>query len=103
MADKSKFMQTPWFERASDKSTPTTEANQTVFTSSFEEDGVIYLVPTIRMNNEGKLFKPEDPLQYAKDKGDFLTGFKTEDEATDFSKMISTMVDMNRKENKKVE
>jgi len=96
-------MQTPWFERASDKSTPTTEANQTVFTSSFEEDGVIYLVPTIRMNNEGKLFKPEDPLQYAKDKGDFLTGFKTEDEATDFSKMISTMVDMNRKENKKVE
>ena len=103
MTDKNKFMQTPWFQRASDKSTPTTEANQTVFTSSFEQDGVIYLVPTIRMNDEGKLFQPENPLQYALDKGDFLTGFKTEKEATDFSKMISTMVDMNRNENKRIE
>jgi len=103
VTDKNKFMQTPWFERASDKSTPTTEANETVRTGSFEQDGVIYLVPTIRMNDEGKLFRPENPLQYAIDRGDFLTGFKTEDEATDFSKMISTMVDMNRNENKRIE
>ena len=102
MADKNKFMQMPWFKRASDKSTPTTEANQTVFTSSFERDGVIYLVPTIRMV-DGKLVAPEDPLQYAIDKGDFLTGFKTENEATDFSNMISTMIDMNRNENKRIE
>jgi len=102
MADKNKFMQMPWFKRAIDKSTPTTEANQTVFTSSFERDGVIYLVPTIRMI-DGKLVKPKNPLQYAIDKGDFLTGFKTENEATDFSKMISTMIDMNRKENKRIE
>ena len=102
MADKNKFMQMPWFKRAIDKSTPTTEANQTVFTSSFERDGVIYLVPTIRMI-DGKLVKPKNPTQYAIDKGDFLTGFKTENEATDFSNMISTMIDMNRKENKRIE
>jgi len=102
MVDKNKFMQTSWFQRASDKNTPTTESNQTVFTSSFEQDGVIYLVPTIRMNDEGKLFQPENPLQYALDKGDFLTGFKTEDEATKFSNMISGMVGMNRNENKRI-
>jgi hypothetical protein len=102
MVDKNKFMQTSWFQRASDKSTPTTESNQTVFTSSFEQDGVIYLVPTIRMNDEGKLFQPENPLQYALDKGDFLTGFKTEEEATKFSNMISDMVGMNRNENKRI-
>jgi len=102
MVDKNKFMQTSWFQRASDKNTPTTESNQTVFTSSFEQDGVIYLVPTIRMNDEGKLFQPENPLQYALDKGDFLTGFKTEEEATKFSNMISDMVGMNRNENKRI-
>ena len=44
-----------------------------------------------------------DPLQYAIDNNDFLTGFETENEATDFSNMISTMIDMNRNENKKIE
>ena len=102
MADKNKFMQMPWFERATDKSMPTTEANETVKTASFEQDGVIYLVPTIRMNDEGKLFRPENPLQYAIDRGDFLTGFETEGEAKDFSQMISTMIGMNRSENKRI-
>ena len=36
------------------------------------------------------------------DKGDFLTGFKTEEEATKFSNMISDMVGMNRNENKRI-
>ena len=102
MADKNKFMQMSWFERATDKSMPTTEANETVKTASFEQDGVIYLVPTIRMNDEGKLFRPENPLQYAIDRGDFLTGFETEGEAKDFSQMISTMINMNRNENKRI-
>ena len=102
MANKNKFMQMPWFERAADKSMPTTEANETVRTGSFEQDGVIYLVPTIRMNDDGKLFRPENPLQYAIDRGDFLTGFETEGEAKDFSQMISTMIDMNRNENKRI-
>ena len=95
-------MQMPWFERAADKSMPTTEANETVRTGSFEQDGVIYLVPTIRMNDDGKLFRPENPLQYAIDRGDFLTGFETEGEAKDFSQMISTMIGMNRSENKRI-
>ena len=95
-------MQMPWFERAADKSMPTTEANETVRTASFEQDGVIYLVPTIRMNDDGKLFRPENPLQYAIDRGDFLTGFETEGEAKDFSQMISTMIGMNRSENKRI-
>jgi len=102
VVDKNKFMQMPWFERAADKSMPTTEANETVRTASFEQDGVIYLVPTIRMNDEGKLFRPENPLQYAIDRGDFLTGFETEGEAKDFSQMISTMIGMNRSENKRI-
>ena len=102
MVDKNKFMQMPWFERAADKSMPTTEANETVRTGSFEQDGVIYLVPTIRMNDDGKLFRPENPLQYAIDRGDFLTGFETEGEAKDFSQMISTMIGMNRSENKRI-
>ena len=102
MVDKDKFMQMPWFERATDKSIPTTKANETVRTASFKQDGVIYLVPTIRMNDEGKLFRPENPLQYAIDRGDFLTGFETEGEAKDFSQMISTMIGMNRSENKRI-
>ena len=44
MADKNKFEQMAWFQRAIDKSIPTTEANETIRTSSFEQDGVIYLV-----------------------------------------------------------
>ena len=63
MADKSKFEQMAWFKRAIDKSIATTEANETIRTTSFEQDGVIYLVPTIN---------------FALEKGDFLTGFKNE-------------------------
>ena len=103
MADKNKFMQMPWFERAIDKSIPTTEANETVKTASFDlPDGTIVLVPTIRMV-DGKLKKVKDPVGEALKNEDFLTGFKDHDEATDFSKMISTMIDMNRNENKRIE
>ena len=101
MADKNKFEQMAWFKRAIDKSIPTTEANETIRTASFEQDGVIYLVPTIRLI-DGKLTKIKDPLKYALDKGDFLTGFKNEKEAEDFSKTLSNLVDMKRKENKPV-
>ena len=102
MADKNKFMQMPWFERAIDKSIPTTEANETVKTASFDlPDGTIVLVPTIRMV-EGKLVKVNDPVQEAMKNNDFLTGFKDHNEATDFSKMISTMININRNENKRI-
>jgi hypothetical protein len=101
MADKSKFEQMAWFKRAIDKSIPTTEANETIRTASFEQDGVIYLVPTIRLI-DGQLTKIKDPLNFALEKGDFLTGFKTEKEAEDFSKTLSNLVDMKRKENKPI-
>ena len=52
---------------------------------------------------DGKLTKVDNPLQYALDKGDFLTGFKNEQEATEFSKMLSDVVDMKRNENKRIE
>ncbi len=101
MVDKSKFEQMAWFKRAIDKSIPTTEANETIRTASFEQDGVIYLVPTIRLI-DGQLTKIKDPLNFALEKGDFLTGFKTEKEAEDFSKTLSNLVDMKRKENKPI-
>ena len=42
MADKNKFDQMAWFKRAIDKSIPTTEANETIRTSSFEQNMVTY-------------------------------------------------------------
>ena len=54
MADKNDYTSMSWFKRAIDKSTPTTEANETIRTSSFEQDGKIYLVPTMRII-DGKL------------------------------------------------
>ena len=102
MADKNKFMQMPWFQRATDKNISTTEANETVRTASFDlPDGTIVLVPTIRMV-EGKLVRVDNPVQEALKNDDFLTGFKDHDEATKFSKMISTMIGMNRNENKRI-
>ena len=101
MVDKSKYTDVAWFKRAINKNTPTTEANETIRTASFEQDGKIYLVPTIRLI-DGKLTKIENPLQYALDKGDFLTCFKNEEEATEFSKTISNVVDMKRNENKRI-
>jgi hypothetical protein len=103
MADKSEYRNMSWFKRAIDKSTPATEANETVRTGSFDlEDGTIVLVPTIRMI-DGRLVKVENPVQDAIDNGDFLTGFKSHEEATKFSKMISNLIGMKRKENKRIE
>jgi hypothetical protein len=102
MADKSEYKSMPWFKRAIDKNTPTTEANETVRTGSFDlEDGTIVLVPTIRMI-DGELVKVENPVQDALDNEDFLTGFEDHDEATFFSKMISNLIDLSRKENKAI-
>jgi len=101
MADKSKYAEMPWFKRAIDKSISTTESNETIRTASFKKNGEIYLVPTIRLI-DGKLKKIKDPLNFALEKGDFLTGFKNEEEATSFSKNLSNIVDLKRKENKSI-
>ena len=75
MADKNKFMQMSWFQRASDKNMPTTEANETVRTASFDlPDGTIILVPTIRLV-DGKLEEVADPVGEAMRSNDFLTYF----------------------------
>ena len=52
---------------------------------------------------DGKLVKVENPVQDAIDNGDFLTGFKSHEEATKFSKMISNLIGMKRNENKRIE
>ena len=51
---------------------------------------------------DGKLSKIDDPLNFSLKKGDFLTGFKNEEEATEFSKTLSNIVNQSRKENKKI-
>ena len=69
-----------WLDRAADPSTPTTEDNETVRTATFEYDGKYYLVPTIRIGEDGKLYKPENPLSEALDRGD-AEEFDTQEEA----------------------
>jgi hypothetical protein len=88
-----------WFQRAMNPDTPNTEANNTILTESYEVDGKIILVPTIRMI-EGKLVKVDDPVAEATKNNDFIEGFQTEEEATKFSKMISNLVDNSRNSNK---
>jgi hypothetical protein len=87
-----------WLVRAMDSSTPTTDRNETVQTaSSYVEDleGEV-LFPTIRMGEEG-LYRPEDPLKEALDRGDFILipgppGKETAARATDLSKYISNVL-----------
>tara|TARA_R100001015_G_C4419289_1_gene20501 strand:- start:95 stop:406 length:312 start_codon:yes stop_codon:yes gene_type:complete len=90
-----------WIKRALDPSTPTTEAMETVKTGSGEYQGKEILFPTIRMIN-GKLINlGEKAMDYAIEKGDFIT-FNTPQEADAFSIGLSNMIDMARNTNKKI-
>ena len=90
-----------WIKRALDPSTPTTEAMETVKTGSGEYQGKEILFPTIRMIN-GKLINlGEKAMDYAIEKGDFIT-FNTPQEANAFSIGLSNMIDMARNTNKKI-
>jgi uncharacterized protein YaaR (DUF327 family) len=90
-----------WIKRALDLSTPTTEAMETVKTESREYQGKEILFPTIRMIN-GKLINlGEKAMDYAIEKGDFIT-FNTPQEADAFSIGLSNMIDMARNTNKKI-
>ena len=90
-----------WIKRALDPSTPTTEAMETVKTESREYQGKEILFPTIRMIN-GKLINlGEKAMDYAIEKGDFIT-FNTPQEADAFSIGLSNMIDMARNTNKKI-
>ena len=90
-----------WIKRALNPSTPTTEAMETVKTESREYQGKEILFPTIRMIN-GKLINlGEKAMDYAIEKGDFIT-FNTPQEADAFSIGLSNMIDMARNTNKKI-
>jgi len=78
-----------WLKRALDPATPMTEAKETVQTASI--DGRLF--PTIRMIN-GTLteFKSVDAAyDYAINAGDFIQ-FKSDAEATKFSKTLSKLI-----------
>ena len=90
-----------WIKRALDTSTPTTEAMETVRTESGEYQGKEILFPTIRMI-EGKLINlGEKAMDYAIEKGDFIS-FNTPDEAKAFSTGLSSMIDLARNTNKAI-
>jgi len=78
-----------WLKRALDPSTPTTEARETVRTASI--DGRLF--PTIRMI-DGKLTEfdsIDDAYDYALSANDYIE-FKSDGEATAYSKSISKMI-----------
>mgnify|MGYP001206882404 FL=1 len=90
-----------WIKRALDPSTPTTEAMETVRTASGEYQGKEILFPTIRLI-EGKLINlGEKAMDYAIEKGDFIS-FNTPDEAKAFSTGLSSMIDLARNTNKAI-
>jgi len=83
---------TEWLIRAMTPSTPTTFDNETVRTISYEQDGVAYLAPTIRMI-DGKLkrFEDKQAIDEAIRRKD---GIRVPDgmNSTEFSKLISERI-----------
>ena len=82
-----------WLKRAFDPSTPMTDDNETMRTIDVEIDGKMYLVPTIRMGEDGKLYKLKDKeaIKKAEELGDALLvpeGINP----TEFSKTLSDIV-----------
>jgi len=102
VADKQANQQKPakrpaWLARAMDPSTPTTYANETVRTISFEQDGIEYVAPTIRRDKEGlSKLSAEEAIKEAIRRGDAIrvpngmTG-------TEFSKELSVLIGQARK------
>ena len=82
-----------WLARALNPDTPMTDDNETMKTIDVEMDGKMYLVPTIRMGEDGKLYKLTDKeaVDKAKELGDALLvpeGLNP----TEFSKALSNIV-----------
>jgi len=82
-----------WLKRAFDSSTPMTDDNETMRTIDVEIDGKMYLVPTIRMGEDGKLYKLKDKeaIKKAEELGDALLVPEGLD-PTAFSKALSDIV-----------
>lgn len=86
-----------WLKRAMNPSTPTTDANETVRTLDFEQDGVSYIAPTIRMGQDGLIrLSASEAIEKALELGDAMRvpeGISP----TEFSKSISDMIGASRK------
>jgi len=82
-----------WLLRALDPSTPMTDDNETMRTIDVEMDGKKYLIPTIRINEKGKLYKlnNKEAIEKAKELGDALLVPEGRD-AKEFSKALSDAV-----------
>jgi hypothetical protein len=79
-----------------DPSTPTTYANETIRTVSFEQDGVEYVAPTIRREKEGlSRLSDEKAIKEAVVRGDAIRVPKGMS-GTEFSKELSKMVEQAR-------
>jgi hypothetical protein len=98
MADLKSIMNLEWVQRALDPKTP--EMNgKTVFTQSSEYQGKEILYPTIRMI-EGKLMDLGDKaMDFAIEKGDFIT-LDSPEEANKLGQMLSDLINARRKVNK---
>ena len=85
-----------WLRRAMDPTTPTTYANETMRTVSFEQDGVEYVAPTIRREKEGlSRLSNEEAIKEAMRRGDAIRVPKGMT-GTKFSKKLSKMVEQAR-------
>jgi len=79
-----------------DPTTPTTYANETVRTVSFEQDGVEYVAPTIRREKEGlSRLSDEEAIKEAMRRGDAIRVPKGMT-GTEFSKELSKIVEQAR-------
>jgi len=98
MADLKSIMNLEWVKRALDPKTP--EMNgKTVFTQSSEYQGKEILYPTIRMI-EGKLMDLGDKaMDFAIEKGDFIT-LDSPEEANKLGQMLSDLINATRKVNR---
>ena len=98
MADLKSIMNLEWVQRALDPKTP--EMNgKTVFTQSSEYQGKEILYPTIRMI-EGKLMDLGDKaMDFAIEKGDFIT-LDSPEEANKLGQMLSDLINATRKVNR---
>ena len=85
-----------WLYRAMDPSTPTLEGNQTGQTVDYEEDGILYVAPTIRMV-DGKLkrYSDDDAIAEARRRGDGMRVPKGLS-GTEFSNLLSKRIEKAR-------
>ena len=86
-----------WLRRAMDPDTPTTYANETVRTIDFEQDGRLFVAPTIRREKEGlSRLSDSEAVDEAIRRGDAIPVPKGMT-GPEFSKLISDQINSSRK------